>query len=150
MSEIITESGLRYVVVHEGEGESPKEGDTVSAHYELFLGKGTTTSNYDSEEDEYIDEIVDSTYDEKNPFNGPVEFIIGKHTPKDAPYGDGDSIPGFDEAFLRMRIGEKRRLVIPPELAYGEEGASSFHTFHGYRTPPNSEIICNVELVKIG
>ena len=150
MSEITTESGLKYSTIQEGDGRSPKVGETVSVHYELFLGRGTSTSNYDAESDEYIDEIYESTYDEKNPFNGPVEFVIGKYTPKDDLYSEGDSILGFDEMFLDMRIGEKRSLIIPSELAYGEEGASSFHTFHGYRMPPNSDMICNIELVKIG
>jgi peptidylprolyl isomerase len=150
MNDIVTESGLKYSTTQKGKGRSPKVGETVSVHYELFLGRGTSSSNYDAESDEYIDEICESTYDEKNPFNGPVEFVIGRHTPKDDLYTAGDSIIGFDEMFLDMCIGEKRSLIIPSELVYGEEGASSFHTFHGYRIPPNSEMICNIELVKIG
>jgi peptidylprolyl isomerase len=147
--EIVTESGLKYSKIHEGRGRRPEIGETVSVHYELFLGQGTTSSNYDHENGEYVDEAYDSTYDEENPFSGPVDFVVGKHTPKDEQYSKGDSIEGFDEALLDMRPGEKRKLVIPSELAYGQEGASSFHTFHGYRTPPNTAIVCNIELVEI-
>jgi peptidylprolyl isomerase len=149
MSDITTESGLKYSITQKGEGRSPKTGETVSVHYELFLGRGTSSSNYDAEKDEYVDEIFESTYDEKNPFNGPVKFVIGRHTPKDDLYSDGDSIKGFDEMLLGMCEGEKRSLIIPSDLVYGEEGASSFHTFHGYRMPPNADMICNIELVKI-
>jgi len=149
MSDITTESGLKYSITQKGEGRSPKTGETVSVHYELFLGRGTSSSNYDAEKDEYVDEIFESTYDEKNPFNGPVKFVIGKYTPKDDLYSAGDSIKGFDEMLLGMCEGEKRSLIIPSDLVYGEEGASSFHTFHGYRMPPNADMICNIELVKI-
>lgn len=150
MREIITTpSGLKHAVVEEGQGDRPKIGDTISVHYELYLGKGTTTSLYDYGSEEYIDQICDSTYDENNPFSGPVNFIIGNVTPKDETYKKGDSIKGLDEAFLDMRVGEKRKLLIPPNLAYGSEGASSFHTFHGYRTPPNSGLEITVELIQI-
>ena len=150
MREIITTpSGLKHAVIEEGQGGRPKIGDTISVHYELYLGKGTTTSLYDYGSEEYIDQICDSTYDENNPFSGPVNFIIGNVTPKDETYKKGDSIKGLDEAFLDMRVGEKRKLLIPPNLAYGSEGASSFHTFHGYRTPPNSGLEITVELIQI-
>jgi FKBP-type peptidyl-prolyl cis-trans isomerase len=148
-SEIVTESGLKYIKIQEGNGRKPLVGETICAHYEIFFGPGTATSNYDQENDKYIDEIYDSTYDKNNPFSGPVEFIIGKYTPKDHMYDKKDSIVGLDEAFLDMCPGEKRKLTIPASLAYGLEGASSFHTFHGFRTAPNATIICNVELVEI-
>jgi len=139
---------LQMKKVHEGEGEKPVVGQTVSAHYEICFSKGTTTSNYDYESEEYVDELCDDTYEDK-PFNGPVDFVIGQETPKDDLYKKGDSIKGFDEAFLDMRVGEKRKLVIPPQLAYGNEGASSFHTFFGYRVPPKTGIRCALELVEI-
>lgn len=146
---ITTQSGLKYSVINSGHGPKPKAGDTVSMHYELYLGRGATTSLYDYDSEEYIDEICDSTYDEKNPFSGPVNLIIGNETPKDETYRKGDSIKGLDEALLDMCVGGKRRLSIPPDLAYGTEGASSFHTFHGYRTPPNSGLEITIELVEI-
>ena len=145
---LTTQSGLKMRKVFDGEGEKPVVGQTVSAHYEICFSKGTTTSNYDYESEEYVDEICDDTYEDK-PFSGPVDFVIGQETAKDDIYKKGDSIKGFDEAFLDMQIGEKRKLVVPPELAYGEEGASSFHTFFGYRVPPNTGIRCALELVEI-
>ena len=48
-----------------------------------------------------------------------------------------------------MKVGGKRKLHIPAKLAYGELGASSFHTFHGYRTPPNRSMDIIVELIEI-
>jgi peptidyl-prolyl cis-trans isomerase A (cyclophilin A) len=147
-TEIIKESGLRMTLMADGDGPTPIVGQTVLAHYEIYFGEGTTTSNYDYAAGEYIDEMFDSTYEEK-PFNGPVEFIIGVETPKDDTYAKGQSIKGFDEAFLDMKVGDKRKLFIPAALAYGDEGASSFHTFFGYRVAPNRDISCTVELVDI-
>jgi FKBP-type peptidyl-prolyl cis-trans isomerase len=48
-----------------------------------------------------------------------------------------------------MKVGGKKRLIIPSDLAYGPEGGSSFHTFHGYRTPPHRNLDLVVELVEI-
>ena len=143
------EDKLSIKVLKEGGGKTPQLGDTVLMHYELWAGEGVTTSDYDYTNKRYRDAIYDSTYDEKNPFSGPIEITIGQETPKDSVYAKRDSIVGLDEALLSMRVGGKCALVIPPSLAYGEEGASSFHTFHGYRTPQNKPIKCNIELVTI-
>jgi len=144
-----TATGLEIAILKEGDGEIPKVGQTVLMHYELWGGKGVTSSNYDYDNEEYIDDIYDSTYDENNPYGGPIEIIIGQGTPKDELYTKGESIKGLDEALLSMKVGGKCALLIPPHLAYGEEGGSSFHTFHGYRTPPHKHIKCNIELVSI-
>lgn len=150
MNNMLTrKSGLKVSTLKEGSGQAPKKGQTVLMHYEIWLGEGTTSSNYDYEKEEYLDELYDSTYDERSPFSGPIEITIGYETPKDEIYSKGQSIPGIDEALLTMREGEKVSLLIPANLAYGEEGASSFHTFHGYRTPPGQPIRCNIELVEI-
>ena len=146
--EIRKESGLLMRVKSEGSGPKPEMGQTVRAHYEIFFGEGTSSSDYDYDNKVYVDQLYDSTYEEK-PFSGPVEFVIGRETAKDDTYKKGDSIKGFDEAFLDMKVGEKRDLFIPSNLAYGEEGASSFHTFFGYRLPPNKDVNCTVELVEI-
>jgi len=146
--EIIKESGLRMIGQQAGNGDSPLAGDKVSIHYEIWLGGGTTTSNYDYDKEEYVDVMYDSTYEEK-PFSGPIDVVVGQHTPQDDTYSKGDSIPGFDEALLEMQVGEKRKLFIPPELAYGDLGASSFHNPFGYRIPPNQAIACAIELVEI-
>ena len=137
-------------VLREGKGtETPKVGQTVLMHYELWVGAGVTSSLYDYDKEEYIDNIYYSTYDTSIPLSGPIEICIGKRTPKDEVYTKGESIEGLDRAILRMKIGDKVALVIPSDLAYGEEGASSFHTFHGYRTPPHMSIRCTIEIVQI-
>jgi len=147
-SEIIKESGLRMIEVAVGEGETPTLGQKVSIHYEIFFGEGTSTSNYDEATETYIDTLYDSTYEDK-PFSGPIDIIIGTSTPKDDIYTRGQSIKGFDEALLEMKVGCKRKLFIPADLAYGAEGASSFHTFFGYRIAPNRDLACTIELVEI-
>jgi len=119
--EIIKTSGLKMMEIEKGTGSTPEVGQTVIAHYEIYFGEGTATSNYDYDNGTYIDELCDSTYDESKPFFGPVDFVIGQETPKDDLYKKGDSIKGLDEAFLSMKVGGKRKLIIPPELAYGAE-----------------------------
>jgi peptidylprolyl isomerase len=106
-----TPSGLRYVVVEEGNGDkSPSKGATVKAHYTGKLLDGTK---------------FDSSYDRGQ----PIEF----------PVGAGRVIKGWDEAFLAMKKGEKRVLIIPPELGYGPAGRGPI--------PPNATMVFDVELV---
>jgi len=145
----MNKENLSIETLKEGDGEVPKAGETVLIHYELWENEGVTTSEYDYEKKEYVDRISYSTYDTNIPLSGPIEICIGKRTPKDETYIKGQSIKGIDIALLQMKVGAKSKLLIPSDLAYGEEGASSFHTFHGYRTPPNTSIICNIELVEI-
>jgi peptidylprolyl isomerase len=86
-----TNSGLMYEVVTEGSGsEKPSAGDTVSAHYTGMFMDG---------------QKFDSSVDRGEPISFPV--------------GTGRVIKGWDEALLDMKKGEKRILVIPPQLAYG-------------------------------
>jgi len=144
---ITKESGLKIETIIEGDGAYPTVGDTILMHYVLHLGAGVSSSLYDYDKHCYVDELVDSTYE--GPLAGPIKIIIGKETAKDGIYEAGDSIRGLDEALLEMKVGSKNRLFIPSELAYGIEGGSSFHTFHGYRTPPNSGLEITVELVQI-
>jgi hypothetical protein len=144
---ITKESGLKIETITEGRGEHPNIGDTVMIHYILYLGDGVSSSNYDYGDHSYIDELVDSTYEE--PFAHSIKIIIGSETPKDGLYTEGNSIKGIDEALLEMKLGSKSRLLIPSELAYGVEGGSSFHTFHGYRTPPNRRLDMIIEVIEI-
>ena len=149
--EITTDTGLKMLEVISGTGGSPKLGDTVLMHYEYYLCEGMTSSDFDYDLGKYREDhttVYDSTYEEK-PFSGPVDIVIGKSTPKDDTYIRGDSISGIDEALLDMKVGSKRKLIIPSSLAYGTEGGSSFHTFHGYRVPPNRELTMTIELVEI-
>ena len=135
---ITKESGLKIETIIEGEGEHPNVGDTAIIHYILYLGDGVSSSNYNYDDHSYIDELIDSTYED--PFARPIKIIIGSETAKDGLFTEGNSIKGLDEALLEMKVGSKSRLLIPSELAYGIEGGSSFHTFHGYRTPPNRNL----------
>ena len=106
---VTMETGLRYVQLEEGGGDKPKRGTLVTAHY---AGKLTDGSEFDS------------SYS-----RGPFQFQVGA----------GEVIPGWDQAFLDMRKGEKRLLILPPELAYGEDGVGPI--------PPNATLIFEVELV---
>jgi len=109
---ITTLSGLMYVVNNEGTGEdTPKKGTTITTHYTGTLMNGTK---------------FDSSVDRNQPFKFPV--------------GMGRVIKGWDEAFLTMKKGEKRTLIIPPNLAYGVKGSMSV-------IPPNATLIFDVELI---
>jgi peptidylprolyl isomerase len=107
-----TKSGLFYQVEQKGEGEPPATGTEISAHYtgRLLVGNRKFDSSYDRGE--------------------PIAF----------PVGTGRVIRGWDEALSQMTKGEKRTLIIPPELAYGERGA-------GGVIPPNAWLVFDVELV---
>ena len=118
--EIIKESGLRMVEITEGHGDSPTTGQTVSVHYEIFFGEGTSTSNYDEKAGKYVDNLYDSTYEDK-PFSGPVDIVIGAATPKDDIYSRGQSIKGFDEALVEMvvacgAVGERCQIEAPQHV----------------------------------
>ncbi|MCQ2397796.1 MAG: peptidylprolyl isomerase [Sphaerochaetaceae bacterium] len=107
---IVTSSGLRYVVTKKGSGSgSPKFGQTVTVHYQGSLIDGR---------------MFDSSLNRGE----PAKFEIGQ------------VIEGWNEALVSMTKGEKRTLIIPPELGYG---------VHGYPgiIPPNSYLIFDVELL---
>ncbi len=89
-----TGSGLKYVVLEEGEGEKAQKGQTAVVHYTGWLSNGT---------------IFDSSVDRGQPF----EFVIGA----------GRVIKGWDEAVAMMNVGDKHFLIIPPDLGYGARGA---------------------------
>lgn len=107
-----TDSGLKYIVLEEGTGEKPKQGDTVVAEYTGWLTDGTK---------------FDSSKDHPEAFSFPV--------------GTGQVIPAWDEALLDMKVGERRKLIVPPDLAYGSRGVGPI--------PPNSTLVFEVKLVKI-
>ncbi len=110
---ITTDSGLQYVDLTEGTGESPNKGDTVSVHY-----TGTLTNG----------KKFDSSRDRGQAF----QFKIGV----------GQVIKGWDEGVMTMKVGGRRKLIIPPELGYGARGA-------GGVIPPNATLIFDVELLGV-
>lgn len=108
-----TQSGLKYIIQAEGTGERPRLGQTVAVHYTGYLTNGTK---------------FDSSHDRGQ----PIEF----------PLGRGRVIKGWDEGIASMRVGEKRRLIIPAHLGYGSRGA-------GNAIPPNATLIFDTELVAL-
>ena len=111
---ITTDSGLQYVVIAEGDGASPQAGQRVFVHYVGTLEDGTK---------------FDSSRDRGRPF----DFTIGR----------GQVIKGWDEGVGDMKVGDRRKLIIPPDLGYGARGA-------GGVIPPNATLIFDVELLRIG
>ena len=93
---VTTESGLRYVIVAEGDGDMPEDGQIVVVHYTGWLEDGTQ---------------FDSSLDRGTPFEFPI--------------GQGSVIPGWDEGVATMKVGGTRQLVIPSDLAYGDTGAGA-------------------------
>ncbi|MFC2128132.1 peptidylprolyl isomerase [Bacteroidota bacterium] len=108
-----TESGLRYKIIQEGNGVKATKGAGVSVHYKGQLLDGT---------------VFDSSYKRKQ----PIDFNVGV----------GQVIKGWDEGIQLLKVGDKARLVIPSNLAYGSAGA-------GGVIPPNATLIFDVELVAV-
>ncbi|MDO4230060.1 MAG: peptidylprolyl isomerase [Capnocytophaga sp.] len=108
-----TESGLFYKITHKGDGKKAEAGKQVAVHYTGMLLDKT---------------VFDSSYRRNN----PLSFTVGV----------GQVIAGWDEGILLLREGDKARLVIPSDLAYGSRGA-------GGVIPPNAPLIFDVELVAV-
>jgi peptidylprolyl isomerase len=110
---IVTPSGLTYVDTVPGTGPAAKPGDKVTVHYTGCFPDGRK---------------FDSSVDRKEPFT----FRLGA----------GQVIRGWDEGVAAMKVGGKRKLMIPPSLGYGVRGA-------GGVIPPNADLVFDVELLGI-
>lgn len=113
-NEVTTASGLKYIDEKIGDGPSPKKGQTVSVNY-----RGVTQS-------------TQKEFDSSSKNGGPVDFVIGV----------GRVIPGWDEGLMTMKVGGKRKLIIPGDLAYGRYGRPP-------DIPPNATLEFDIELVGI-
>lgn len=103
---------LKIEDIEEGSGPEVKSGDTVSIHYTGTLTDGTK---------------FDSSVDRGTPFETKI--------------GVGDVIEGWDKGVVGMKVGGKRKLIIPPSMGYGEQGMGTI--------PPNSTLIFEVELLEL-
>jgi peptidylprolyl isomerase len=108
-----TASGLQYIDIKAGTGASPQTGQTCVVHYTGWLTNG---QKFDSSKDK----------------NTPFSFQLGQ----------GRVIKGWEEGVSTMKIGGMRKLIIPPQLGWGERGA-------GNVIPPNSTTVFEVELLEI-
>jgi FKBP-type peptidyl-prolyl cis-trans isomerase len=113
VSEVTNPSGLKYTVIHPGTGAVAQAGKTVTVHYTGWLTNGTK---------------FDSSVDRGQKF--------------DFPLGQGRVIKGWDEGVAGMKVGEKRKLTIPANMAYGAQGFPPV-------IPPNSVLIFDVELFDV-
>ena len=111
-AEVTTASGLKYVDLAEGSGPTPQTGQTVSVNYVGTLENGTK---------------FDSSYDHGR----PLDFRIGT----------GSVIKGWDEGLMTMKVGGKRKLIIPSSLGYGPRGTP--------KIPPNATLIFEVDMLGI-
>ena len=104
---------LKIETLTPGTGDEAKSGDTVSVHY-----TGTLTDG----------KKFDSSHDRNEPF--------------DVTLGQRRVIAGWEQGLLGMKVGEKRRLTIPPDLGYGAKGA-------GAVIPPNATLVFEIEMLGI-
>ena len=111
--EVTTPSGLKYIDEVIGTGPSPLRGRTVTVHYTGMLEDGTK-----------------------------FESSLDRGQPYDFRIGVGGVVKGWDEGIMTMRIGGRRRLIIPPDLGYGATGRPPL-------IPPNSTLIFDIELINV-
>ena len=113
MAAVVTVTGLTIEDTALGEGAVAVSGQTVNVHYTGWLAGGRK-------------------YDSSRERNQAFEFEI------DA----GQVVAGWNEGVQGMKVGGRRRLVIPPHLGYGADGA-------GYAVPPNATLVIDLELLSV-
>ena len=111
-NEITTASGLKYTDLKVGDGATPKLGQTVQCHYIGWLQNGKEFNN---------------SYKGRT----PAEFQLGEGL-----------IPGWNETLQTMKVGGKRRIIVPPNLAYGAAGRPP-------TIPPNETLTFEIELLNV-
>jgi FKBP-type peptidyl-prolyl cis-trans isomerase len=111
-NEITTSSGMKYVDLKVGDGATPKMGQSVQVHYIGWLANGTEFNN-------------------SHKLGKPAEFALGTGL-----------IAGWNEALQSMKVGGKRRIILPPSLAYGQTGRPP-------TIPPNETLTFEIELLGV-
>jgi peptidylprolyl isomerase len=110
---VTTPSGLKYIDEVVGTGASPTQGRNVTVHYTGTLENGFK---------------FDSSVDKGQPYTFPI--------------GTGRVIKGWEEGIMTMKVGGKRRLIVPPSLGYGGVGQAP-------KIPPNATLVFEVELISV-
>ncbi len=107
-----TASGLKYAVISQGDGLLIEAGKVVTVHYSGYLQDGT---------------MFDSSVERDE----PIQFVVGQ----------GQVIPGWDEGMQLLKMGDKARFIIPPQLGYGEMQLE--------KIPVNSTLIFDTEVIDV-
>lgn len=124
-------SGIKILSLGQSKGETPSSTSTVLVNYAGFLANGTI---FDTNVKNIAKQFL--TYDQRRE-------AMGGYAPMEVPFNAyAGLIPGFTEALLTMKVGDKIRVFIPSNLAYGTRGAGDI-------IPPNSDLIFDIEIVKI-
>jgi FKBP-type peptidyl-prolyl cis-trans isomerase FkpA len=108
-----------------GTGAEAAVGNLATFNFELWLYNPAGTASKGTR----IQGSTDPSPQSPGGIVGPVEFVIGA----------GRIIPGFDQGVRGMRVGGRRRIYIPPNLAYGSQGSGPI--------PPNASIVFEVEMM---
>jgi len=123
----------KFIKVPKGKGDTPS-GLEVQ---DLIVGKGKKAKSGDTVSVKYVGVVFDNGKEFDASWKG------GKGQTFQFPLGGGQVIPGWDQGLVGMKEGGRRKLIIPPELAYGAQGFPP-------DIPPNAALIFDVDLVKAG
>jgi peptidylprolyl isomerase len=104
---------------------------TQFASTDLLVGDGPEVEPGNRVSVHYVAKLIDGTVVDQTQ-RQPFEFTVGR----------GEVIPGWDRGLVHMHVGGKRRLVVPPDLAYGARGVPP-------KIPPNATLVFDIELLAI-